>query len=118
MVHRINCSRFVGPEVDIVHVAVTIDGQPTSSDTPVTFVRVRDKDTVTGKPTGPLRAGILVAGEPQYDVELLSDGVPVAAVGPRSAETEHIYDRVSEVDAEEARAARTWAREHHRPVAD
>ena len=68
-----------------MHVTVTIDGQPTSSDTPVTFVRVRDKDTVTGKPTGPLRAGILVAGEPQYDVELLSDGVPVAAVGPRSA---------------------------------
>lgn len=50
LVHRIDCRRVLGREIDVMQLVVTIDGQPTASGTRVTFVQVRDTDTGTRTP--------------------------------------------------------------------
>ncbi len=109
MTRRIDCDQQIGMPYDAVHLTVAVDGERVLSDTRVTFRRVRDKDPATGQPTGPLLTGILLSGEPQYDVEVYADGALVATVGPESAEAAHIYARLAEVEAEEGEVARRWA---------
>jgi hypothetical protein len=109
MTRRIDCNQQIGTPYDAVHLTVTVDGEQVPLETRVTFTRVRDRDPETGKLTGPLLTGLLLSGEPQYDVDVFADGAPVAQVKPQSDETEHIYARVAEVEAEEAKVSERLA---------